>query len=99
MLGLTLLMIVKQVFSLDPSTPSGAQIPIEERPPSELCQIGATTIAPQDAPVWNPAFDITPAHLIAAWVTEDGFWAPQGRPTLDANHEAAQKFVARYRSY
>jgi len=78
--------VAMPMATLDRSTPSGAEIPIEERPPSELCRLGKTTIAPENTPVWNPAFDLTPADLIAAWVTEEGFWAPPGRPTLDATH-------------
>jgi methylthioribose-1-phosphate isomerase len=36
-------------------------------------------ISPDDSPVWNPAFDITPAELITEWVTEEGLWTPPGR--------------------
>lgn len=53
--------------TIDPATPTGAEIPIEERAREEL---GATV--PVTSPVWNPAFDVTPASLIDAIITEDG---------------------------
>lgn len=52
----------------DRTIASGADIPIEERPAAELFA-GLPGIA-----VWNPAFDVTPAELITAWVTEEGVW-------------------------
>eukprot|EP00405_Crypthecodinium_cohnii_P051193 CAMPEP_0206589434 /NCGR_PEP_ID=MMETSP0325_2-20121206/38922_1 /ASSEMBLY_ACC=CAM_ASM_000347 /TAXON_ID=2866 /ORGANISM="Crypthecodinium cohnii, Strain Seligo" /LENGTH=390 /DNA_ID=CAMNT_0054097995 /DNA_START=37 /DNA_END=1212 /DNA_ORIENTATION=- len=63
--------------TLDPRTPSGAQIPIEERPAEELCCInlaegGSRRIAAEGIETWNPAFDVAPATLIAGIVTERG---------------------------
>lgn len=55
--------VVAPTSTLDPSTPSGAQIPIEERAGAEI----TTRFAAR-----NPAFDVTPADLIAAIVTERG---------------------------
>jgi methylthioribose-1-phosphate isomerase len=55
--------VVAPSSTLDPHTPDGSGIPIEERDPAEL-----TT----RFPARNPAFDVTPAGLIAAIVTEDG---------------------------
>lgn len=57
--------------TIDPATPSGGEIPIEERSRDEL---GSTV--PADSPVWNPAFDVTPAALIDAIITEDGILRP-----------------------
>jgi methylthioribose-1-phosphate isomerase len=57
------------VSTLDPDTPSGAGIPIEERSAAEL---GA---AP-GAGVWNPAFDVTPAGLVSALITDAGVLRP-----------------------
>lgn len=54
--------------TLDRSCPTGANIPIEERPAKELFS------ALPDIGVWNPAFDVTPAELITAWVSEEGVW-------------------------
>ena len=57
--------------TLDRSCASGADIPIEERPAGELFS------ALPDIGVWNPAFDVTPAHLITAWVSEEGVWTKE----------------------
>jgi methylthioribose-1-phosphate isomerase len=63
--------------TIDPSLPSGASIPIEERDAGEVRRVGAQATAPDVTPVFNPAFDVTPAALITAIVTERGvFRAP-----------------------
>lgn len=54
--------------SWDRSITSGADIPIEERPRAELFD------ALPEITVWNPAFDVTPADLVTAWITEHGVW-------------------------
>lgn len=51
---------------------SGAEIPIEERPASEVREFAGALAAPADVAVYNPAFDITPGHLITAFITEYG---------------------------
>lgn len=58
--------------TFDANTPDGAAIPIEERSPVELRFVGRTRTAPESARVFNPAFDVTPAALIAGWITEAG---------------------------
>ena len=65
--------------TIDPAVPSGADIPIEERAASELRRVGAQQTAPDDSPVYNPAFDVTPASLISAIVTERGVFRPPYR--------------------
>ncbi len=55
---------------------SGAEIPIEERAPAEVTSIGGRLVAPEGAAVFNPAFDVTPGHLVAAFVTEYGVLRP-----------------------
>src|SRR5438046_2836272 len=62
--------------SIDLSLPDGRAIPIEERDPRELTHIGDQPIAPPNIPVANPAFDITPAALITAIITERGIARP-----------------------
>ncbi len=57
------LYVVAPTSSLDPDTPTGAGIPIEERDPGEISS---------RFPARNPAFDVTPAELVAAIVTEEG---------------------------
>lgn len=62
--------------TLDLDCPTGQDIPIEQRPGSELTQLKDQQIAPPATPTWNPAFDLTPAGLITGWVTERGMWTP-----------------------
>ncbi|HEY7283145.1 MAG TPA: S-methyl-5-thioribose-1-phosphate isomerase [Actinomycetota bacterium] len=66
--------------TVDPSTPSGDRIEIEERDPEEVTHAFGTRIAPVGAPALNPAFDVTPAELVTAIVTERGVVrAPYGQ--------------------
>jgi methylthioribose-1-phosphate isomerase len=65
--------------TLDPTAADGTSIPIEERGPEELTEIEGVRVAPVDCPVWNPAFDVTPAELIYAIVTECGIHRPPFR--------------------
>ena len=62
--------------TIDFSLSDGSLIPIEERHPSELYQIGDTIVCPPGAEFYNPAFDVTPAHLIQAIITEFGAFPP-----------------------
>ncbi len=63
--------------TIDLRTKSGADIPIEERNPAEVTTIhGSHPVAPQGVAVYNPAFDVTPAELIAGIVTERGVFKP-----------------------
>jgi methylthioribose-1-phosphate isomerase len=64
--------VVAPTSTIDRATPTGADIPIEQRDPLEVTAVLGTPIAPADAPVWNPAFDVTPAELVSAIVTERG---------------------------
>jgi len=61
--------------TLDLSISSGEQIPIEERPAEEVTHIRGVRIAP-DVAVANPAFDVTPARLVTAIITERGVARP-----------------------
>jgi methylthioribose-1-phosphate isomerase len=62
--------------SIDPELPHGDRIVIEERGAEEVVALGGTEIAPPGTAVRNPAFDVTPAELITALVTERGVVAP-----------------------
>lgn len=64
--------IVAPTSTVDLSTPTGAAIAIEERAPEEVTSFRGVRVAPPGAHVENPAFDVTPARLIAAIVTENG---------------------------
>ena len=58
--------------TVDPTIKNGSQIPIEERDPSEVTQMRDVRIAPEGVNVRNPSFDVTPAGLITAIITEQG---------------------------
>ena len=70
--------VVAPSSTIDRSLATGAEIAIEERAPDELRTFTGTTITPPDADVFNPAFDVTPAELITAVVTEHGRYLPRG---------------------
>jgi methylthioribose-1-phosphate isomerase len=62
--------------TLDPATPNGAAIPIEQREAVEVTSWQGRRTAPAGMKVWNPAFDMTPAALITAIITDRGIFAP-----------------------
>jgi methylthioribose-1-phosphate isomerase len=64
--------------TVDLATPDGSRIPIEERARDELARVGDRMLAPDGVPVWNPAFDVTPAELITGIITDRGVFAPSG---------------------
>jgi methylthioribose-1-phosphate isomerase len=69
--------VAAPLSTIDLHTPDGSAIPIEERSAKEVTHVAGSQLAPEGALVWNPAFDITPHHLIAGIVTERGiFRAP-----------------------
>ena len=67
--------VAAPISTLDLSIQSGEQIPIEERPAGEVTHIRGVRIAP-DVEVANPAFDVTPARMITAIITERGLAYP-----------------------
>jgi methylthioribose-1-phosphate isomerase len=62
--------------SFDLRIQDGSQIPIEQRDPREITEGLGKVIAPQGIRVYNPAFDVTPADLIAGIITEKGLIQP-----------------------
>jgi methylthioribose-1-phosphate isomerase len=70
--------------TIDPATTSGAGIPIEERDATEVARFGGTQTAPDGVEVYNPAFDVTPANLITAIITEKGVAQPVNEATIGA---------------
>jgi methylthioribose-1-phosphate isomerase len=62
--------------TVDLGCPSGSDIVIEERDPGELRNCGGQPTAPRTAPVYNPAFDVTPARYVRAILTERGVLRP-----------------------
>jgi len=71
--------IVAPSSTFDLSLPAGAAIPVEERDAAEVAACHEAPVAPAGQAVWNPAFDVTPAELIAGWVTEHGVLKPPFR--------------------
>ena len=80
------LYIAMPTTTLDRRCPDGSAIPIEQRSPDEVTVLAGVSIAPSGVEVWNPAFDVTPAALIAGWVTEHGLWTPPFPEPVDAGH-------------
>lgn len=68
--------VAAPLSTFDPSIASGAEIHIEERPAEELLSWHGQPTAPPGTPVWNPAFDVTPGELVAAFITEVGILRP-----------------------
>jgi len=64
--------VAAPVSTLDLTLADGSQIPIEERPSTEVTHIRSLPIAPEGVKVRNPSFDVTPARYITAIITEHG---------------------------
>ena len=62
--------------TVDFTIADGSLIPIEERPEVEMRELGQAQLVPASASIWNPAFDLTPAHLITSIITEAGVALP-----------------------
>jgi methylthioribose-1-phosphate isomerase len=69
--------VLAPTSTIDPATPDGAGIPIEERAADEVTGWRGVRTAPSGVGAWNPAFDVTPAELITAIVTDRGVLAPR----------------------
>ncbi len=68
--------IAAPTSTIDMKLKSGEDIPIEERRPEEVVFIGGVRMVPKGVKVFNPAFDVTPARLITAIITEKGLVKP-----------------------
>jgi methylthioribose-1-phosphate isomerase len=64
--------VAAPISTIDLSCPDGSAIPVEQRGRGEVAELAGTLLAPAETAVENPAFDITPAQLVTAIVTEDG---------------------------
>ncbi|OKH41429.1 S-methyl-5-thioribose-1-phosphate isomerase [Calothrix sp. HK-06] len=70
--------VAAPLSTIDFDLTDGSGIPIEERDPTEISQIGETIITPTiGVDYYNPAFDVTPAELVEAIITENGVFAPK----------------------
>ncbi|WP_423188049.1 S-methyl-5-thioribose-1-phosphate isomerase [Alishewanella sp. d11] len=71
--------VVAPHTTIDLSCPDGSAIPIEQRAADEVRGVsgafGQTLWAPEQAPVFNPAFDVTPASLVTGWVLDTGVYS------------------------
>src|SRR5215217_2452127 len=74
--------VVGPLSSFDPAAADGAAIQIEQRPADEVALVAGSRLAPEAAGVWNPAFDVTPAELITAFITDAGVLRPPFGPAI-----------------
>ena len=74
-------MVAAPTSTVDMDTATGKDIAIETRAPDEILALHGQPISAEGAGAWNPVFDITPADLVAALITEKGVICP---PTPDA---------------
>lgn len=79
--------------TIDLSTLTGDKIPIEERGAEEVTRVGGSVVAPAGCPVFNPAFDMTPARYITGIITEEGVCYPPYSVSLRAAVEAAERRI------
>ena len=70
------LVVVAPVSTIDFGTATGAEIVVEHRAAQELTTLGGQVLAPAGSAAYNPAFDVTPASLVSALVTERGITQP-----------------------
>ncbi|MBP6962791.1 MAG: S-methyl-5-thioribose-1-phosphate isomerase [Armatimonadetes bacterium] len=68
--------VAAPISTVDFSIPDGSRIPIEERDEREVTHIGGVRLAPEGVRAWNPAFDVTPAGYVTAFITEKGVLRP-----------------------
>jgi len=85
--------------TIDLTVSTGRSIVIEERGAEEVTHIGAECVAPAGVPVFNPAFDVTPAKYITAIVTEEGICYPPFEQSLAlAKKKSNERVQAEWKS-
>jgi methylthioribose-1-phosphate isomerase len=82
-------MVVAPTSTIDRDAEDGAAIPIEQRSADEVLGYSGRQVAATGVDAWNPAFDVTPAELIDALVTERGVVSPPSREGISALFEQA----------
>ncbi len=85
--------VAAPVSTIDLACRSGAAIPVEERRGEEVAVIGGRRTAPAATAIANPAFDITPARLISAIVTDNGIARRPYRQALARLHSGATAYA------
>lgn len=97
--------VVAPVTTVDPDTPDGASIEVEQRPGYEVTEVtapqgpgtgagGGLPVAPLGTQAYNPAFDVTPPELVTAIVTEEGAVSPVTAEGLAELCERARRAAA-----
>mmetsp|Transcript_4133 Transcript_4133/g.7899 ORF Transcript_4133/g.7899 Transcript_4133/m.7899 type:complete len:366 (-) Transcript_4133:21-1118(-) len=76
--------------TIDLDVACGADIEIEERSDEEVACVGGVRVAPENVPVYNPAFDVTPAKYVTGIITEEGICYPPFNISLRAAKERAE---------
>jgi methylthioribose-1-phosphate isomerase len=84
---------VAPTSTVDLNTPTGDDIPIEERSWEEVAVVDGVQIAPDGVPVYNPAFDVTPHRYLTGIVTEEGICYPPFGVSLRRAKEAAEAMI------
>ncbi len=84
-------LVCAPLSSVDVATADGSAIPIEERSGDEVLRFRGQPVAPEGTSAWNPAFDVTPADLISAIVTEEGVLRPPFGPAILAALERSRQ--------
>ena len=69
--------VAAPISTFDFNTETGKDIVIEQRSEKEVTEVYGMRIAPEGSPALNPAFDVTPAELVAGFITEKGIFAPK----------------------
>jgi methylthioribose-1-phosphate isomerase len=87
--------VAAPLSTVDLDTPDGAHIPIEQRNPREITHLGSQQLAPAGASIWNPAFDVTPAHLVSGIITEHGIARAPFTPDLERFKGVRSEFGVR----
>ena len=76
--------VAAPISTLDLTLESGDEIPIEQRPATEVTEVFGVPVAPENVEVENPAFDVTPARYVTAIITEKGVARAPYEETLPA---------------
>jgi methylthioribose-1-phosphate isomerase len=74
--------VVAPTSTFDLATPDGGRIVVEERDGEEVRAFAGCRAAPKETPVFNPAFDVTPARLITGFITDRGILRPPFRKAI-----------------
>jgi methylthioribose-1-phosphate isomerase len=80
--------VAAPLSTIDLGTATGEAIPIEERSGDEVVELNGRRLVPAGVPARNPAFDVTPAELVTAIITEAGVLRPPWAAFADAVRRA-----------